>query len=77
MADTQNMSESMIKTLRAVADNGGIVGIWLNATRAIGARMGSCDALFTRGLLEKGRTDGRSYFLVTGDGYRWLEQHNG
>lgn len=74
---TDQLSKSMGQTLRAIENNGGIVGTWLQATRAIGAKMSSCDALVTRGLLEKGRTDGTSYFLLTGKGYEWLENHNG
>lgn len=69
------LTPSQKKTLLAIHDAGGIVGIWLNATRAIGANMNSCDALLSRGLLEKGTTDGKRYFLMTGAGYTWLDNH--
>lgn len=73
----EKLTISQVTTLRALEKNGGIVGIWLQATRSIGARMGSCDALVARGLLEIGKTDGKSYFLITGKGYEWLGAHRG
>lgn len=67
------LTKSQDRTLRAIEAAGGIVGIWLNATRAIGANMNSCDALVSRGLLETAHNGSAWYFLISGAGYAWLD----
>lgn len=61
------LTPKMVQALEAIKANGGRVGNWLDAYKAIGANGHAINALLRRGALKRAVIDGSVYVVLSTD----------